>query len=57
MAYYHKYICDICKARLDPGERCDCQERKESREKNPDVIFQEEKGGQLKIRYMGRAAG
>lgn len=57
MAYYHKYICDICKARLAPGERCDCQERKESREKNPDVIFQEEKGGQLKIRYMGRAAG
>lgn len=27
MAYYH--ICPDCGALLDPGERCDCQEKAE----------------------------
>lgn len=25
----YKYVCKYCKANLDPGERCDCQEKKE----------------------------
>jgi len=25
MAYYR--ICEICGAKLDPGERCDCQDK------------------------------
>ena len=29
MAYYR--TCPICKATLDPGERCDCEERKGDR--------------------------
>ena len=55
MAYYN--ICRHCGGNLDPGEHCDCQERKESRERYPSVVIHEEKGGQLKIRYIGRAAG
>lgn len=26
MAYYN--VCPICKSNLDPGERCDCRQRK-----------------------------
>ena len=24
----YNYICDICGCYLDPGEKCDCQDRK-----------------------------
>ena len=45
------YICPDCGAHLDPGEKCDCQEKKvaiEKKETKP-IVFVIGKDGQLKI--------
>jgi hypothetical protein len=26
---YHKYICKLCNAHLDPGEHCDCTDERD----------------------------
>jgi hypothetical protein len=33
MAYYHE--CEICGVNLDPGERCDCQQKEKTA---PDAV-------------------
>lgn len=48
MAYYN--TCPYCGSNLDPGERCDCLEEREKKEKEIQRNLPElhtEKGGQL----------
>lgn len=41
MSYYH--TCPYCGAHLDPGERCDCQEKK-SQQKAPVSVTSTDRG-------------
>ena len=47
------YICPQCGSWLDPGERCDCSDRKKRERKELEESFKElvteGKGGQLAI--------
>ena len=46
----YEYICPVCGAHLDPGERCDCEDQKQDRPQKETVIeFAVEKDGQLRI--------
>lgn len=37
MSYYN--TCKICGANLDPGEPCDCQEEKETTDRQQDTQY------------------
>ena len=47
MAYYE--TCDICGANLDPGERCDCQEKRERETQNLQSMFRMGRNGQMQL--------
>ena len=47
MAFYK--TCDLCGANLDPGENCDCKERKEKEIKRMEGMFRTEKNGQMQL--------
>ena len=52
-SYYR--ICPACGAALDPGERCDCEQKNKERDrKNEEVMkrIRMEKGGQLRWAEM-----
>lgn len=50
MAYYR--ICPICKATLDPGEHCTCEEEKaKAQECYSKYLKQESKAGQLAFAF------
>ena len=39
MAFYK--ICPKCKAHLDPGEHCDCEEEEKRKEERAEKLFRE----------------
>lgn len=47
MAYYN--TCSSCGDNLDPGEKCDCQERAEQLRKKYELITTVSKNGQINI--------
>lgn len=47
MMYYNK--CEFCGANLDPGERCDCQEKRIKKEKLLLELFAPQSDGQMMI--------
>ena len=48
------WICPLCQAHLDPGEKCDCQEQKEREEAERRSLFQQDSNsGQLKMAFVG----
>ena len=47
MAYYE--TCDICGANLDPGERCDCQEKRERETQNLQGRVRMGRNGQMQL--------
>lgn len=42
VAFYK--ICPKCKAHLDPGEHCDCEEEEKRKEERAEKLFREEPG-------------
>ena len=42
MAFYK--ICPKCKAHLDPGEHCDCEEEEKRKEERAEKLFRKELG-------------
>lgn len=42
MAFYR--VCSCCGAALDPGERCDCQDKKETA-----PVLQHQSGSKVKV--------
>lgn len=42
MAFYK--ICPKCKAHLDPGEHCDCEEEEKRKEECAEKLFRKEPG-------------
>lgn len=47
MAFYD--TCPICGANLDPGERCDCQEKKEQETQKRQSMFRMGRNGQMQL--------
>ena len=48
----YAYICPVCGAHLDPGEKCDCLEKvalQEAEQDNWEEILFAEDDGQLKL--------
>ena len=41
--------CSICGANLDPGERCDCQEKKEHETQRLQSMFKMGRNGQMQL--------
>lgn len=48
----HRYICNICGAYLDPGERCDCKSEREERKRKLGKMYRTEKNGQMRM-FLG----
>lgn len=47
MAFYWK--CSNCGANLDPGERCNCYQEQEERERELSELFRWGAGGQMEM--------
>lgn len=47
-----KYICRICGANLDPGEKCDCMEKRKEAENLRKQLFIQEKDGQFALKEL-----
>lgn len=50
MSYYN--VCEFCGAKLDPGESCDCMERKKIQEESFLEMIASEDNGQMVIREV-----
>lgn len=50
MSYYN--VCEFCGSYLDPGESCDCVERKKIQEESLLEIITSEKNGQMIMREV-----
>ena len=46
----YKYHCDICGARLDPGEHCTCRDTHERNLAMVDELLTEEQEGQMTLK-------
>ena len=49
MAFYN--ICPLCNASLDPGEKCDCQDKRQEEERSIQRLLMVGRGGQLQMRF------
>lgn len=52
MSYYNK--CDLCGANLDPGEKCDCNQREVKRNAERVYLHKSEKGKQIFLQGFKR---
>lgn len=48
----HKYACQNCGANLDPGEKCDCMEKRKEAEDLRKQLFIQEKDGQFALKEL-----
>lgn len=55
MAYYR--VCRFCGSNLDPGERCDCMDKRQEREDLFERITTESETGQMVLRFRPVARG
>ncbi len=55
MAFY--ITCPLCGANLDPGESCDCQEKKEQENQRMQSIMRVGKDGQMQMCFAGEVDG
>lgn len=46
----YNYRCDICGAYLDPGEPCDCREKRREHERKVESMLAAEQDGQMVLR-------
>lgn len=46
------YICKVCGANLDPGEKCDCTEKRKEAENLRKQLFIQEKDGQFALKEL-----
>ncbi len=46
----YNYRCDICGAYLDPGEPCDCQEKRREQQEAVAEMLTAERDGQMVLR-------
>lgn len=46
----YNYICDICGAYLDPGERCTCHSTHEKNLQMVDELLTEDQDGQMTLK-------
>lgn len=51
MAYFNE--CPLCGATLDPGERCDCEQLEEAREKEFETMTHCDDNGQITFNMGG----
>lgn len=49
---YERYICQKCGAHLDPGERCDCDDKKSDIEEMYNNILSCDEEGQMILREV-----
>lgn len=50
--YNNRYKCRLCRANLDPGEKCDCQHEKAREQEERDRFLATGNDGQLYIRSV-----
>ncbi len=55
MAFYN--TCPLCRANLDPGEICDCQDRKEQEEQQIKKMIAIGKSGQFRMVFEQGVSG
>lgn len=48
----YKYVCRSCGANLDPGEKCDCMEKRKETENLRKQLFIQEKDGQFTLKEL-----
>ena len=48
----HKYVCQSCGANLDPGEKCDCTEKRKEAQILRKQLFVQEKDGQFALKEL-----
>lgn len=46
---FSRYLCSSCGARLDPGEKCDCMEKKEQNKKMLANMIRVQPDGQYRL--------
>lgn len=53
---FSRYQCELCGSRLDPGEKCDCMEKKEQNRKKIESMIRIQPDGQYMIAVGGSYA-
>lgn len=53
---FSRYLCESCGARLDPGEKCDCKEKKEQDRRKMDSMIRIQPDGQYRLVIGGNYA-